>query len=112
MIELVSRVEWFILKLNPCFEHVVIFVNILQFYETTSIVPLKTWRKGGMKVGEGKILNYVTEPAPLVRRRKAPWPHAYEVEKEQYALQPLCQILDHLRLHIRWYNLKSRYQES
>ena len=111
MIELVSQMKgkWFILKLNPCFEHVVIFVNILQFYETTSIVPLKTWRKEGIKVGEGKILNYVIEPAPLVRRRKAPWPH---VEKEQHALQQLCQILDHLRLHIRWYNLKSRYQES
>ena len=87
-------------------------MNILQFYETTSIIPLKTWRKEGIKVGEGKILNYVTEAAPLVRRRKAPWPHVHKVEKEQHALQQLCQILDHLRLHIRWYNLKSRYQES
>ena len=77
-------------------------MNILQFYETTSIIPLKTWRKEGIKVGEGKILNYVTEAAPLVRRRKAPWPHAHEEEKEQHALQQLCQILDHLRLHIRW----------
>ena len=65
MIELVSRGEWFILKLNPCFK-VVKFVNILQFYETTSIIPLETWRKEKNKVGEGKILNYVTEPAPLV----------------------------------------------
>ena len=49
-----SRVEWFILKLNPCFEHVVIFVNILQFYETTSIVPLKTW-KALLRRGQFKI---------------------------------------------------------
>ena len=40
-----SRVEWFILKLNPCFEDVVSFVSILRFYETASIIPLKTWRK-------------------------------------------------------------------
>ena len=56
-------------------------MNILQFYETTSIIPLKTWRKEGIKVGEGKILNYVTEAAPLVRRRKAPWPHAQKRKK-------------------------------
>ena len=82
------------------------------FMKPLPLFLLKPGERRKNKVGGGKILNYVTEPAPLVRRRKAPWPQAHEEEKEQHALQQLCQILDHLRLHIRWYNLKSRYQES